>query len=111
MLSRIDSTPKPTEEDSWATVKPLSQKGFDELSRVLLIEDSLEKAWVGEERNLVLVPAWQENNDDFVLLRLTKELLRLPRVVDNDGDVREFSERISNTLVGHEGEPVPFGEW
>lgn len=107
----MDSTPKPTEQDSWGTVKPLAEKGFDQLSRVLLVEDSLEKAWKGEERNLILVPAWQENNDDYVLLMLTKELLRLPREVDNDGDVRDFSKLISSTLVGHEGQPVPFGEW
>lgn len=53
VLSRSDAILRPTRESRYATVKPLAKVGFNKLSRVLLIDDTLDKAMNGEEKNLV----------------------------------------------------------
>ena len=44
------------------TVKPLSPY-FSRLQKVLLIDDDAHKSCKGEERNLVLIPAWLDDED------------------------------------------------
>jgi len=99
VLSREHSIPAPTPENKYATVKHLQGQGFDDLSRVVLIDDEKSKAYVGEEANHLYVPPWEENNDDRVLVRLTEALLRVLPGVE---DVREYTKEISEALKGFE---------
>jgi hypothetical protein len=42
----------------WATTKPLAPL-FGDLARVVLVDDEADKAGVGEEANLLVVPHWE----------------------------------------------------
>ena len=57
------------------TIKPLVERGHFDLRRVFLIDDSREKGAPGEERNLLLIPPWQDNDDDAVIPHLVRLLL------------------------------------
>lgn len=105
VLSGDNSIAAPTPRNKYATVKHLMGQGFDDLSRVILIEDEKSKAFKGEERNLLLVPSWEENNNDRVLVKLLEVLLEtLPGVED----VRDHTEQLSESLEGYESSP---DEW
>lgn len=109
VLSRQDTSPRPEPRKTpWDTVKPLYEKGFRDLRRVLLVDDEREKAHRGEESNLVVIPSWCENDDDNVLKILGRGLLDLVPHVD---DVRLVSKKLSDLVVGHEGNPLPVEKW
>ena len=69
--------PRPRKKE-WSTVKPLdvfrdTVRGG--LSRVVLVDDSAEKVVSGQEANLLLVPAWEEQEEDRTLQLLVDALL------------------------------------
>ncbi|KAK3233723.1 hypothetical protein CYMTET_56006 [Cymbomonas tetramitiformis] len=86
ILSRDHCTaaPETHQGDAWDTVKPLHW-WFEDLSRVLLIDNEAFKALEDEKDNLVLVPTWDEGDDaeDDVIPRLVDALLQ---AVPSDGD-------------------------
>lgn len=109
VLTRQHCVPAPPEEiaarggDPWDTVKQLDRY-FDDLDRVLLIDNSAHKAYAPERDNMVLVPAWEGpevSERDIVLPRLVDLLLKLDSDIKEgkkSADLRKHSAALSAAL-------------
>jgi len=80
----------PPREKPWNTVKPLAKIG--DLKRIILVEDSIEKAAKGEHDNFLIVPSWEGNREDVAFKGLA------PHFIDSLGttpDVRLKIRQVS----------------
>lgn len=87
--------------NAWDTVKPLQKHFGSRVHRIVLVDDDAYKACPGEERNMVLVPRWDEDDDDDLIARLCDALLLVLGPLDDTADVRDFVPQVSAALTGH----------
>mmetsp|Transcript_3774 Transcript_3774/g.6633 ORF Transcript_3774/g.6633 Transcript_3774/m.6633 type:complete len:280 (+) Transcript_3774:197-1036(+) len=103
ILTREHGDPMPPPKDSpWAIVKPLAARGFEDLTRVILIDDSPQKAVFTEKRNMLVVPTWKREPDDQVFKILQEEFLALT----GREDVRDEIPRITEKVRSPDSEQV-----
>jgi len=94
VLNRDYCITAPTEENEYATKKPLSSNfPQHDIKRIILIDDKNEKIIEEEMSNLLLIPAW-DKGEDSRLEKLVDLLLELK----SKGDIRHDVKNISYQL-------------
>ncbi|GMH39188.1 hypothetical protein BSKO_07086 [Bryopsis sp. KO-2023] len=83
----------------WDTQKPLS-RWFKHMHRVVLVDDDAWKAMEGEEKNMVVVPTWQNNSQhDSIIQQLVEAILTVLGEAGGEAvDVRNHTQTIVSML-------------
>jgi len=105
-ISRPDGKP-------WDTVKPLA-KYFEDLTKVVLIDDSSHKSIPGEEKQMVVIPSWDDDQSkpkDTALQTLVDCLLSSNKPNLNFQNIIELTKKeLMSSEEYNEDAPTPSDE-
>jgi hypothetical protein len=81
----------------WAKTKPLA-KHFHDMTKVVLIDDTIYKSLPKERKNLVLIDTYKNNEDDTSLKFLVDTLIEhIPVTTDVRVGIRQVNKKLRNS--------------